>query len=91
MDKKQFEKKLSELTIKNEHKTEPLAVEWISVSERLPEINVDVIVTDTETTGTYSAYYMGNGFWECDNGTFKDRIIAWQPFPEPYKTSNSAK
>ena len=85
MDKKQFEKKLSELTIKNEHKTEPLAVEWIPVSERLPEINVAVIVTDIETTGTYSAYYMGNGFWECDNGTFKDRIIAWMPLPEPYK------
>lgn len=58
---------------------------WILVSERLPDINVDVIVTDIETTGTYSAYYLGDGFWDCDNGIHNNRIIAWMPFPEPYK------
>ena len=57
---------------------------WIPVTERLPEINVDVIVTDIETTETYSSYYLGDGFWECDNGTHKKRIIAWMPFPKPY-------
>ena len=63
--------------------------EWIPISDRLPEINVDVIVTDIETTGTYSAYYLGDGFWACDNGSYNNRIIAWQPFPKPYKEAGA--
>ena len=59
--------------------------EWISVSERLPERYKEVIVTDIEVSNTYQSRYIGNGYWECDNGTFKNRIIAWQPLPEPYK------
>lgn len=58
--------------------------EWIPVSERLPEINKDVIVTDVETDETYSAYYLGDGLWVCDNGAHRHRIIAWKSFPEPY-------
>ena len=64
---------------------------WIPVSERLPEINTDVIVTDIETTGTYSARYLGDGIWECDNGTRDDRIIAWMSFPEPYKEMDNER
>ncbi len=90
MDKKKYEEKLSELMNKNDHKTER-PTGWVLVSERLPEIYTDVIVTDIETSNTYQSRYVGNGYWECDNGTFNNRIIAWQPFPEPYKTSNSAK
>lgn len=59
--------------------------EWIPVSERLPERYKEVIVTDIETSGTYQSRYVGNEYWECDNGTLKNRIIAWQPLPEPYK------
>ena len=57
---------------------------WIPVTERLPEINVEVIVTDIETIGTYASWYLGEGFWECDNGKFNNRIIAWMPLPQPY-------
>jgi len=59
--------------------------EWIPVSEKLPERYKEVIVTDIETTNTYQSRYIGNGYWECDNGTLKNRIIAWQELPRPYK------
>lgn len=59
--------------------------EWIPVSERLPERHKEVIVTDIETSDTYQSQYIGNGYWECDNGILKNRIIAWMPMPEPYK------
>ena len=59
--------------------------EWIPVSEGLPERYKEVIVTDIETSDTYLSRYIGNGYWECDNGLFKNRIIAWQPKPKPYK------
>ena len=65
--------------------------EWIPVSDRLPEINKEVIVTDIETSNTYQSRYIGNGYWECDNGTLKNRIIAWMPLPEPYKGEGSAE
>lgn len=64
---------------------EGLQGEWIPVGERLPERYKEVIVTDIETEGTYCSWYYGNGYWECDNGVHKNRIIAWQPLPEPYK------
>jgi len=58
---------------------------WIPVSERLPERHKAVIVTDIETSDTYQSQYIGNGYWDCDNGTLKNRIIAWMPLPEAYK------
>lgn len=60
------------------------SMEWIPVSERLPEECKNVIVTDIETSDTYQSQYMGNGYWDCDNGYFRNRIVAWMPLPEPY-------
>ena len=62
---------------------------WIPVTERLPEIKTEVIVTDIETKDTYCSWYIGEGFWECDNGTFNNRIIAWMPLPEPYEVGGN--
>lgn len=55
---------------------------WIPVTERTPDEDVDVIVSDMETYETYSAYYVGDGYWACDNGTYKHRITHWKPFPK---------
>ncbi len=62
--------------------------EWTPVSEGLPKLHEEVIVTDIETSDTYLSRYIGEGYWECDNGTFKNRIIAWQPKPTPYKAES---
>ena len=58
---------------------------WIPVSERLPKQYKEVVVTDIETSDTYQSRYIGDGYWECDNGLFKNRIIAWMPLPAPYE------
>jgi hypothetical protein len=71
--------------IKTAPTVERLTGRWIPVSERLPEINKEVIVTDIETSDTYQSRYIGGGYWGCDNGPLNDRIIAWMPLPTPYK------
>ena len=62
---------------------------WIPVSARLPEQYKAVIVTDIETSDTYQSRYIGNGYWECDNGLFMNRIIAWMPLPKTYELPES--
>ena len=62
---------------------------WIPVSERLPEVNKEVIVTDNEVSDTYASRYLGGGYWQCDNGTYKDRIVAWTPLPKRYEPQES--
>ncbi len=62
--------------------------DWIPVSKDLPKLYEEVIVTDIETIDTYISRYVGNGYWECDNGLYQNRIIAWQPKPKPYSAES---
>lgn len=61
---------------------------WTLVSEELPKLYEEVIVTDIETSDSYLSRYIGNGYWECDNGLYQNRIIAWQSKPKPYKAES---
>ncbi len=74
------------------------AQHWISVRDRLPETNVEVLTTylyDDEPGERYvepTIYFDdgdGKGHWHLgDEHTFgrvRKTIIAWMPMPEPYK------
>lgn len=60
---------------------------WIPVTERLPEIEADVLVSlrslDVYTgfrANTEGCFYVdGEGYVEIEN------VLAWQPLPSPYK------
>ena len=63
---------------------------WIPCSERLPEIEADVLLSlrslDVYTgfrANTEGSFYVeGEGYVEFEN------VIAWQPLPEPYKAES---
>ena len=66
---------------------------WIPVSERLPELDVDVLVTDIHGNRFVHTLYAGKDgtfYWEDDAGFFVDfnDVIAWMPLPEPYKAES---
>ena len=56
--------------------------QWISVSERLPDRNKYVLVTDNGETDIGRRF---DGRWvDCYGDKLKD-VTAWMPLPEPYK------
>ena len=61
--------------------------EWIPVSERLPEVGIDVLICNM-----YGAIYLShrlstNSYFD-ELGNKIKKIRAWMPLPEPYKAES---
>ena len=58
---------------------------WIQCSERLPDVDVEVLTTTDWSEGLI-AWLRKDGTWETDEYILaNDEILAWMPLPTPYK------
>ena len=59
--------------------------EWIPCSERLPDVDVEVLAT-VDWADVRIAWLKKSGTWETDEYILEnDEILAWMPLPDPYK------
>lgn len=59
--------------------------EWIPCSERLPEVDVEVLTT-TDWSDVLIAWLKKGGAWETEEYILaNDEILAWMPLPKPYR------
>lgn len=56
---------------------------WIPVSERLPEVGIDVLMCDMEGT-MYLSHRASSGNYFDEWGSKIKDIRAWMPLPKPY-------
>ena len=62
---------------------------WIPCSERLPDVDVEVIAT-TDWSEVLIAWLKKGGAWETEEYILaNDEILAWMPLPKPYKGGDS--
>ena len=69
----------------------PQESRWISVNERLPEKNVEVLVTTEWDCITIGEMFSNNDWFIHEGATNAeiDEIKAWMPLPKPYKSQES--
>jgi hypothetical protein len=66
---------------------------WIPVTERLPELDTDVLITDQYGDVWQAAYVDWCGierFVSAEESITLEDVIAWKPLPEAYKTEEEA-
>ena len=62
---------------------------WIPCSERLPDVDVEVLAT-VDWSDVRIAWLKKGGTWETDEYILgNDEILAWMPLPKPYKGGGS--
>lgn len=70
-------------------KRQPKVGEWIPCSERLPETDDVVLITvfniDNNKLFVTPAVYQHPFFCTWNTLAPEDKVIAWQPLPEPWK------
>jgi len=63
---------------------------WVSVKDRLPEVNKEVLVYLFSNNQPHIAWWNGT-HWQTDEFVLDDceyEPLAWFPLPEPYKGDN---
>ena len=75
---------------------------WISVEERLPEVDADIEETTEDddcpeynvtirgASESTTLKYSPDGTWFDENGYVYD-VIAWRPMPEPYRPADKTE
>jgi hypothetical protein len=65
---------------------------WVPVTERLPELDTDVLVTDQYGNVWQAAYVEWCGierFVSAEESITLEDVIAWKPLPEAYKAEDT--
>ena len=65
---------------------------WIPVTERLPELGVDVLITDEYgdvLQATYTEWLGSESFISAEESIIIEDVIAWRPLPEAYTEEES--
>ena len=63
---------------------EAIPMEWIPVTERLPQESGPYLVTSSEWYRVGIAEYSTDHRWREEDGWATVKVVAWMPLPEPY-------